>query len=238
MKIQSHHRRFIILGLIVLVVIALYFGGVFDFFTFEFFKHHLEEARNFVHDNYALAVAAFIGALTGAVTLCIPLGVLTPLIAGMLFGWLPGASYAIIGATLGATIVFLMSRYLIGEFFQHRFGDRLKAFNHELKQYGYIYLLGLHFFPITPFFILNILAGLTTLSAWTFIWTTIVGVLPSYLIYTYIGNEIREVSELADLLSGKIVIAFLLLKVLSLVTISIGRFGHHAKNYISRKKKS
>jgi|SRR5579859_83358 len=237
MKLTSHYKRFAILSVIIISLAALYYRGIFDFFTFDYFKHHLTETQHFIHDHYIYSVLIFISSLTVAVTACIPLGIFTPLISGMLFGWLPGALYSIIGATLGAFIAFSVSRYLIGNFIQQRFSEQLIKFNHELKQYGYIYLLGLHFFPITPFFILNVIAGLTRLPAWTFLWTTIVGIAPSYLIYTFIGNQVSEISELTDLLSGNVFFAFILLKVLSLVTISIGRFGHHAKKYIAHKKK-
>ena len=232
MKLLSQRNRFFILIFIVIALIGLYYQGMFNFFTFEYFKEHLVAVQQHIQDNYVLSVLIFIVALTCAVALSVPLGVLTPLTSGLLFGWIPGSLYGIMGATCGATIAFLTSRYFVGEYVQHKFVDRLKAFNHELERYGYIYLLGLHFFPITPFFILNLLAGLTRLSLWTFVWTTVVGIAPSFFIYTFIGNQITEINQFTDLLSGKVFIAFILLKILSLTTIAIGRFGPLIKKYI------
>ena len=128
-----------------------------------------------------------------------------------------------IGATLGATISFLIARYIFKKIIHDHFGPKLQTFNHELQEYGHLYLLGLHFFPITPFFILNLLAGVTHVSLWTFVWTTIVGVSPAFCIYSYFGQGLTSINNVTDIISAKFIVPFFALKGLSIITVLIGR---------------
>lgn len=224
MKKNYKTRALIFLCLVGLAFI-LHNLGFTGYFSSDYLKYYADTAKGFIATEYAKSVFYFIGLLTLLIAFSVPVGILIPIIGGFLFGWLPGALYANIGATLGATASFLLSRYFIGDYIQERFTSRLERFNKEFKKYGHIYLVGLHFFPITPFFILNILAGATTIGLWTFIWTTAAGVTPAYLIYTYIGHQVTSMHEFSAIVSTKILIAFVVLKILSLATLYIGRFG-------------
>jgi uncharacterized membrane protein YdjX (TVP38/TMEM64 family) len=223
--INTNHKRFIILLFIISTVIVCHLLGATNCLSLENLHLYTTYAKVIVKNHYWTTVFSFITILIALVTISIPLGVLVPIVSGFLFGSLPGTLYALIGSTLGATTSFLMARYLLGSFIQEKYHEKLKAFNKELKTYGYLYLLGLHFFPITPFFILNILAALTTISLFTFIWTTVVGIIPAYTIYSYLGNKLTTIHAYKDILSKEMVIAFIALKTLSLVTLVIGRFG-------------
>lgn len=222
---KSYRNRIILLSAILLGFVVLYKMGVFSYFSTDYLQKNIEVIRAFIDQNYCTSACFYIGSLSIAIACSIPLGILLPICGGFLFGWLPGLLYSIAAATLGGTIAFLISRYLIGHYFQKRFGERLEKFNHELDQYGYLYLLGLHFFPITPFFVLNIVSGLTRIPLVTFLWTTVVGVAPAFAIYSYLGNQLTDLSQVKAALSLKIGVAFIALKVLSVCTLLIGRFG-------------
>ena len=221
----NYRWRFIALALLLVAIALIYKSGLRSYLSFEYFKQNIDTARLMVATHYLLSAVTFIGILALAAALSIPLGVIMPIVGGVLFGLVPGALFSMAGAVFGGTVAFLTSRYLIGHFFQERFGSRLETFNKELQEYGYLYLLGLHFFPITPFFVLNILAGLTTLPLTTFLWTSVIGVSPAFFIYSYIGTQLTDIQKLSDLLSAKILVAFVILKALSLTTLLVGRFG-------------
>lgn len=222
---NSYRIRLLIIGLIFLAFFALYQMGVTSFLTAEYLQSHIDWMRAYVHENYASSIALYITLFSLGVACSLPFGVLLPIVGGMLLGWIPGALCSILSATIGGTLAFLASRYLIGNMFQERFGARLAQFNHELDQYGYLYLLGLHFFPVTPFFILNILSGLTTIPLFTFVWTTVVGVAPAFTMYSFIGTRLASLTEFSLTTSTEIMIAFVALKALSAATLVIGRFG-------------
>jgi uncharacterized membrane protein YdjX (TVP38/TMEM64 family) len=225
MEKKSYTGRLLLFALLAAVIFILYNKGIGAYITIEYFKQNIALIQEAIHAHYFRSVIIFIASLTVGAALSLPLGVIVPLAGGMLFGFFPGGLYAVIGATIGGMIAFLSSRYLIGEFFQERFKERLHKFNHELHEYGYIYLLGLHFFPVTPFFVLNILSGLTKVPVFTFFWTTIVGVSPSFFIYSYIGSHLVEINEFKDIFSKQLIFAFIALKLLSAATILIGRFS-------------
>ncbi|MBN1549112.1 TVP38/TMEM64 family protein [Candidatus Babeliales bacterium] len=221
----KYRNRIIILVLLISAFGLLHYFGFTSYLSTTYLKEFAENAREFASDNYMSSVLSFIGLLTLLLAFSIPAGILVPIIGGFLFGWIPGAFYSVIGATLGATCSFLMARYFIGDYIHERYTKRLEKFNTELNNYGYLYLIGLHFFPVTPFFILNILAGATNISAKTFMWTTLVGVTPAYLIYSYIGQQLISIENFTAMVSTKIIAAFIVLKILSLTTLLLGRFG-------------
>ncbi len=222
---KSYRNRIILLIAFAAVLVVLYKLEIFSYFSTDFVQRNIEVIKSFIEQNYCTSACFYIGSLSLVIACSIPLGILLPIFGGFLFGWLPGVLFSIAAATIGGMIAFLISRYLIGDYFQKRFGERLEKFNNELDQYGYLYLLGLHFFPITPFFVLNILSGLTRIPLFTFLWTTIVGVAPAFAIYSYLGNQLTDLTHIKAALSLKIGIAFVALKVLSLCTLFIGRFG-------------
>jgi len=221
----SSRIRLIFLGVLISLVLVLYKMGIMNYTNLEYVEAHIGAAKAYVSAHYWYAIAIYIGVFSFGVACSLPLGVLVPILGGMLLGWIPGALCSVISATIGGTAAFLTSRYLLGDLVQARFGDRLAKFNAELDQYGYLYLLGLHFFPITPFFVLNIISGLTKIPLFTFFWTTVVGVFPAFTIYSYIGDHLSSLSQLKLAASAKIVAAFVLLKVLSALTLVVGRFS-------------
>jgi uncharacterized membrane protein YdjX (TVP38/TMEM64 family) len=227
MQIQknNYRARLIVFGLILLALFFLYQMGFTSFLTVEYIETHIDRIRTYVNEHYATSIALYITLFSLGVACSLPFGILLPILGGMLLGWIPGTICSVISATIGGTIAFLVSRYLIGNMFQQRFGERLAQFNNELDQYGYLYLLGLHFFPVTPFFVLNILSGLTTIPLFTFVWTTVVGVAPAFSIYSFIGTRLASLSQLSLSTSTEIIIAFIALKILSATTLIIGRFG-------------
>ena len=203
-------KKAIISILLITAICIIWFSGVHRCLTFE----GLEENRDFLHhcvnQHYIASVLGFI-AIFIAVAFFLPGAIIMTLAAGLLYGTVMGAVYVNLGTTLGATMAFMASRYLMGNWVQHRFWEQLEAFNEKVERLGHHYLLTLRVIPIIPFFLVNLLAGLTTIRLRTFIWTTSLGVLPVSLVYTFLGQELGRIHVLEDLFSWKLAAAFLLL---------------------------
>jgi len=129
--------------------------------------------------------------------------------SGFFFGTTLGALYVNIGATTGATIVFLATRYFFHDGAQRRWGGKMQALEGGFSRHAVRYLLAFRLIPIFPFFLVNIISGLTSIPLRTFIWTTAIGILPGSLIYAYAGQQIGRIASLRDVASPGVLAAFI-----------------------------
>ncbi len=217
------YKRIVILFFIIALIVIVYFSGIQKYINLEQFKAHRGYLQEFVQVNYALSILLYIAFYIAVVALSLPIAALSTVAGGFLFGTVPGAIYANIGATIGATIAFLMVKYFIGDLIQKRYGAYLVWFNREMELYGTNYLLTIHFIAVVPFFLINLLAGLTRTSLWTFIWTTSVGIFPGAFVYAFAGKQLTTINRVRDIFSLNILLAFALLAILSLVPVLFRR---------------
>ncbi len=203
----------------ILLIIAVRFSGLYEYITLQTFQEKRLHLMQMVADHYLRSVIAYITIYIVIVASAIPLAGLGTVIGGFLFGILPGALYANIGATVGAAIFFLIVRYAFGNMLQERYKHKLHHFNEQMRSYGVFYLIAFRFIIAVPFFIENLLLGLTKIPLWTFIWTTSLGILPGSLVYTFAGKQLTTITNLHDIFSLPILIAFCLLTILAMVPI-------------------
>jgi len=120
------------------------------------------------------------------------------LLIGWLFGFWRGLVLVSFGSTTGATVAFLLSRYLLQQSINRRFGSRLESFNEALHREGAFYLFSLRLIPAVPFFVINAVMGLTPIRARTFFWVSQLGMLPGTAVYVYAGSRVPNLQTLAD----------------------------------------
>ena len=135
---------------------------------------------------------------------------------GWYFGFLRGTLLVSFASTAGATLAFLLSRYLFRDLIEHRFGDRSAAFRERLRRDGAFYLFTLRLIPAVPFFVINLVMGLTPIRTKTFWWVSQIGMLPGTLVYLYAGSSVPSLSVLAQrgvsgILTTRVIFAFALL---------------------------
>jgi uncharacterized membrane protein YdjX (TVP38/TMEM64 family) len=212
-QVKPVHRKILIGLCIAAAVVLARVLGLDHLLSLETFRQYRDELLAFTAQYYAPTVGVFIGVYVLVVALSIPGATVLTLTAGFLFGFW-GVIYVNVGATAGAVLAFLAARYLLGEWIQQRYGERLAAFNREIAENGYHYLLTLRFIPLFPFFLINIFAGLTRVPLATFAWTTMVGILPGSFVYIYTGRELGIIEKPGDILSWQILLAFVLLGLL------------------------
>ncbi|MGA1791684.1 MAG: TVP38/TMEM64 family protein [bacterium] len=222
MNIWKHKNKIMLLLLIITVIILIRGMGWHRHLTFQNLKQNRDALQRTVTLYYALSVVTFIILYIMVTGFSVPGATILTLSGGFLFGAIFGTLYVNIGATTGATLAFLFSRYLIGDWVQKRYKGKLVRFNKELEVNGYGYLLTLRFIPLFPFFLINIFAGLTRISLKTFVWTTSVGILPGSFVYAFAGSQLTRIESPKDILSGKILLAFVLLGIFALMPVIIG----------------
>jgi uncharacterized membrane protein YdjX (TVP38/TMEM64 family) len=166
------------------------------------------------------------------------------LIYGWYFGFWQGVPLVSFGSTAGAIVAFLLSRYLVRETIQNRFGERLVGFNRALEREGAFYLFTLRLIPAVPFWMINLVMGLTPIRLRTYWWVSQLGMLPATIVYTYAGSSLPNLKAFADegikaVLSPKqllqIVVAFVLIGVLPLIVRKVmQRFSRPSEAQESR----
>jgi len=120
------------------------------------------------------------------------------LVYGWYFGFVPALVLVSFASTAGATVAFLTSRYLLRDSVHSKFGARLNSFNAHLEAEGAFYLFTLRLIPLVPFFVINLVMGLTPVKARTYWWVSQLGMLPGTAVYVYAGSRVPNLIELAE----------------------------------------
>ena len=194
---SSTRRRLLVLGVFVICLIGGYilFG---DYLSLE----HLARQEDALKDwqlrqplfVYGAAFLIYV-AVTG---LSLPGAAGLTLAFGWFFDFLPALVLVSFASTTGATIAFLLSRYLLRDAVQAKFGDRLTSFNAALKREGAFYLFTLRLVPLVPFFVINVVMGLTPIRTSTFWWVSQLGMLAGTCVYVYAGSSVPSLQQLAN----------------------------------------
>lgn len=224
---KKNYKKLIIIGVIVLLIIAVKLSGISQNLNMNTIIENRSVLLNYVESNYLLVMIIFITIYILAVALSIPGASILTITGGFLFGPVLATLYINISATVGALLIFLITRYILGSTLQKKYETQLKKFNKELEENGTSYLLTLRLIPIFPFFLINILAGLTNVSIKKFIWTTSLGIIPGTFIYAYLGYSGTTTGE--NILSKEIIIALVLMGLLSLVPVIVKKLKPNNK---------
>lgn len=201
-----------ILVLLVVAAIASYF--IFDlgqYLSLENFKAQQAEIIAAKNANPALYIAGFFLIYVAVTGLSIPGAAIMTLIAGALFGVVLGTIIVSFASTIGATLAFLGSRYVLRDWVQSKFGERLKAIDDGLAKDGAFYLFTLRLIPVFPFFVINLLMGLTRIKTFTYFWVSQLGMLAGTIVYVNAGTQISRIESTAGLLSPMLIGSFVLL---------------------------
>lgn len=165
-----------------------------------------------------LAAAAFFLCYVIVTTLSIPGATLLTLLGGALFGQLQGTVLVALAATCGATLAMLISRYLLRDWVQRRFARMMDTVNRGVERDGARYLFALRLAPVFPFFLVNLLMGLTPIPVGRYFAVSLVAMLPAIVVYLNAGRELSQLRSLADILTPGMVLTFALLGLLPLVS--------------------
>jgi len=218
-------KKKIILATIVVVFITLFI--VFDlgrFLTLESLKANHHALTEFYQENRFVMAGAFISIYIIQAVLFLPGAGILSLAAGAVFGVVMGTLYVNIGATVGATLAFLVARYLFHDVIQNKFGARLEKMNTELEARGINYLLFMRLVPVFPFFLINLGAGLTRMSLRTFFLGTMIGMIPASFVFCNAGASLASITSMSEVASPRVLGSFALLGLFALVPVLYQKF--------------
>ncbi|MCZ8016385.1 MAG: FAD-dependent oxidoreductase [Limnobacter sp.] len=211
----------IVLLLIVAAVALVFAFDLHSLLTLESLKGSLEQFRGFQAESPWLVGGIFFAAYVVVTAFSIPGAAVMTLAAGALFGLVQGLVLVSFASTIGATLAFIGARYLLRDSVQAKFGNRLKAINEGVEREGAFYLFTLRLVPVFPFFLINLLMGLTRMKAFTFFWVSQLGMLAGTVVYVNAGTELAKIDSLSGILSPGLVLSFVLLGVFPLVAKKI-----------------
>ena len=201
-----------ILVLVLLSAIAAYF--IFDLgqiLSLENFKASQADIVAAKDANPVLYIAGFFILYVAVTGLSIPGAAIMSLVAGALFGVVIGTIIVSFASTIGATLAFLSARFVLRDWVQGKFGERLRAIDDGLEKDGAFYLFTLRLIPVFPFFVINLLMGLTRIKTRTFFWVSQLGMLPATVVFVNAGTQISRIESTAGLLSPALIASFVAL---------------------------
>ncbi len=207
--------------------------------TLESLKNSREALAALVAQRPALSVVVYFAAYVLVAAASLPGAAVLTLAGGALFGFWQGLLVVSFASSIGATLAFLVSRYLLHDMVQARFGDRLKSINEGVKRDGWLYLLTLRLVPVFPFFAVNLLMGLTPMPVARFYLVSQVGMLLGTAVYVNAGTQLATISSLKDVLSPGLLLSFALLGIFPLIAKAIVGMVRRRKVYarFNRPKK-
>jgi uncharacterized membrane protein YdjX (TVP38/TMEM64 family)/Fe-S oxidoreductase len=209
----------------VLVLVALFFStGLHRELILESVKAHQSRLQALYDQRPAAVAAAFAALYIPVVALNLPGATVLGLAAGALFGALAGTILISFASAIGATLACALSRYLLRDWVQRRFGDKLKRVNAGIQEEGAFYLFSLRLIPVIPFCIINMVMGLTPIRLTTFYWVSQLGMLPGTAVFVNAGSQLGRIESVAGILSPGIAISLALIGVLPLVVRRALRF--------------
>jgi uncharacterized membrane protein YdjX (TVP38/TMEM64 family) len=206
----------IMLALLAGVIFVVYLFG-HNPITLDMVKQQRSALQQAVQSHYLLSLALFFLVYLVTTTLALPIAALLTLLGGFLFGTIVGTCIVITAATVGSIFLFLGIRYLFQKPITSRYQEQSLWLDQHIKKYGSNYLLAVRLAAIIPFFIVNIIAGLTSLPLTTYAWTTFVGIIPGTFVYAFAGRHLGNIQSIADIFTTPIMLSFLLLGLLALL---------------------
>ena len=204
--------RLLIALTLIAAVAAFFFFDLKQYVSLEFFEAQRARIDAYYADHPWPAAAIFLVAYIAMAALSIPGATILTLVGGAVFGLVVGTVLVSFASAIGATMAFLASRLLLRDWVQMRFGDRLAPVNAGVEREGAFYLFALRLVPLFPFFVVNLVMGLTKIRTWTFYWVSQLGMFAGTVVYVYAGTKLGEFRISAGLL-----IAFALLGIFPLV---------------------
>lgn len=209
--------KIVIASVIVCAIGAFFYFDLGRFLSLDSLKANRDQLLAFTEVNYPASVALFILAYIVVTGLSLPGAVILTLAGGFLFGSLYATLFVNVGATTGATLAFLVARYLLRDWVEQKFGKWLQPLQQGFANHAFSYLMTLRLIPLFPFFVVNLVSGLTRMSVGTYVAATALGIIPGSFVYAYAGRQLGTINSLKEIASPHVIAAFVLLGLLVLV---------------------
>lgn len=214
-------KKIALITIIVAVIAAFFAFDLNQYLTLDSLKNSQDQLAQWRDQSPFVTAGAFFLIYVVVTALSLPGATIMTLAIGAVYGLLEGLILVSFASTIGATLAFLVARFVLRDSVQQRFGDRLTAFNQGVEREGAFYLFTLRLVPVFPFFLINLLMGLTPLKARTFYWVSQIGMLPGTLVYVNAGTQLGQLDSLSGIVSPEILLSFALLGIFPLMAKKI-----------------
>lgn len=198
---------------------AFFYFDLGRFLSLDALKSNRDHLFAFTEANYGASVALFILTYVAVTGLSLPGAVILTLAGGFLFGSVFGTLFVNLGATTGATLAFLAARYMLRDWVEQKFGKWLEPLQQGFAKNAFSYLMTLRLIPLFPFFVVNLVSGLTRMNVGSYVGATALGIIPGSFVYAYAGRQLGTINSLKEIASPNVIAAFVLLGLLALVPI-------------------
>lgn len=214
---RSTLKKIILLAFIAAIVAVFIIFDLGQFLTLSYLRESREKFSLLYRGNRILVTGGYAVIYIIATALSLPGATILTLAGGALFGLWTGVLVVSFASTIGATLACFVSRFLLRNWVQNRFSEKLKVINEGIEKEGPFYLFTLRLIPVFPFFVINLLMGLTEMPLVTYYWVSQVGMLPATFVYVNAGKELGKIQSLSGILSPGLIISFTLLGLFPLV---------------------
>ena len=204
-------KKIIIVALIAAFIILFFVFDLGQYLNLEYLKSQKQLIEDYYQNNPLVTMSVYFIAYVIMAALSLPGAVILTLAGGAIFGLLTGTILVSFASTIGATLAFLISRTLLRDVIQKKFGDSLASFNEGVKKDGAFYLFTLRLVPLFPFFVVNLVMGLTALKASTYYWVSQLGMLIGTIVYVNAGTQLGKIDSISGILSPALIGSFVLL---------------------------
>ncbi|MGB4360922.1 MAG: FAD-dependent oxidoreductase [Rhodoferax sp.] len=224
-------KKIAVLGLVLALVLAFFAFDLNQLLTLDGLKTGLAQIRTLRTESPVGVALVYFGGYVLVTALSLPGAVIMTLAGGALFGLAGGTLIVSFASSIGATLAFLASRFLLRDLVQARFGNRLKAINEGMAKDGPMYLFTLRLVPLFPFFLVNLLMGLTPIRTLSYHWVSQLGMLAGTLVYVNAGTQLAQITSLSGILSPGLLLSFVLLGIFPMLAKRFASFVQSRRVY-------
>jgi len=207
------------------VLVALFFAfELQQYLTLDYLKESQARFADLYHAKPVLVIGAYMGIYILVTALSLPGAVILTLAGGALFGLVTGLIVVSFASSIGATLACFVARFVLRDWVQNKFGDKLSTINEGIVKEGAFYLFTLRLIPVFPFFVINLVMGLTRMSLFTFYWVSQLGMLAGTAVFVNAGKELAKIDSLSGILSPGLIGSFVILGLFPLVVKKLVTF--------------
>jgi uncharacterized membrane protein YdjX (TVP38/TMEM64 family) len=232
-------KKIVILIVIVGLIVAVKVFGIDQYLTLSYLKGSLDSLKSLYANHSLMVIAVYFVIYVVTTSLSLPGASPLGIAGGALFGFWTATIVVSFASTIGATLACFVSRFLLRDWIQNKFGDRVKKVNEGIEKEGAFYLFTLRLIPVFPFWLINLAMGLTKMSLVKFYWVSQIGMLPGTMVFVNAGKELAKIDSIKGILTPSLIISFVLIgifpiavkKLIALYRSKTTKTGNNAGKY-------
>jgi pyruvate/2-oxoglutarate dehydrogenase complex dihydrolipoamide dehydrogenase (E3) component/uncharacterized membrane protein YdjX (TVP38/TMEM64 family) len=209
------------LVIVAAAIAAFFYFDLGRYFSLEYIKSQQAAFSAYYAEHRWQTIAVYFLVYVAVTALSLPGAAILTLAGGALLGTLTGTIVVSFASSIGATLAMLVARFILRDLVQSKFGDKLTPINQGVEKDGAFYLFALRLVPLFPFFVINLVMGLTRIRAWTFYWVSQLGMLAGTIVYVNVGTQLARIDSLRGILSPTLIVSFVLLGLFPLIAKKI-----------------